>query len=283
MVVLAGLASLHRQRIAAQIDFGCGAHASYQGPQAELGDTFIMSSERNKPVTVWMLRASCLWLCLTCECVAQPAARPRPPRELAGLPLVFQDDFDEATPERFLFSDPAAWRWRTQDGNTVLEQFQASQVENPVRSPFNRALLRGLHLADVIIDVRLQSTIKDYDHRDMCLFFGFQDPSHMYYVHLGKKADDHANQIFIVDGAPRRKISLKSTAGTPWTDAWHHARVVRRVESGEITVYFDDMEQPVMRAVDKTFGSGLVGLGTFDDTGRFDDLRIYGTRVEPQR
>jgi hypothetical protein len=58
---------------------------------------------------------------------------------------------------------------------------------------------------------------------------------------------------------------------------------VRRVETGEITVYFDNMDEPVMRAVDKTFVSGLVGVGTFDDTGRFDDLRIYGERVDPKR
>jgi hypothetical protein len=43
------------------------------------------------------------------------------------------------------------------------------------------------------------------------------------------------------------------------------------------------MDEPVMRAVDKTFVSGLVGVGTFDDTGRFDDLRIYGERVDPKR
>jgi hypothetical protein len=237
---------------------------------------------RHTHVSLRLVGTTLLSLAFAAPCAAQSQESPRPPRELAGLPLVFQDDFDEPTPERFQFSDPAAWRWRKEAGRTMLEQFQASQVENPVRSPFNRALVRGLHLGDVIIDVRLQSTIKDYDHRDMCLFFGFQDPSHLYYVHLGKKADDHANQIFIVDGAPRKKISLKSTAGTPWTDEWHHARVVRRVATGEITVYFDNMDEPVMQAVDKTFVSGLVGVGTFDDTGRFDDLRIYGERVDPK-
>jgi len=227
-----------------------------------------------------LLGASLAWIATSTTGLAQD--RSPAPRELQGLPLVFDDHFDEATPERYLFSDPKAWRWQTVEKRTVLEQFRASQVENPVRSPFNRALVRGLHLGDVIIDVQLQSTIKDYDHRDMCVFFGFQDPSHLYYVHLGKKADDHANQVFVVNGAPRRKISLKSTGGTPWTDNWHHARVVRRVESGEILVYFDDMENPVMRAVDKTFDRGLVGVGTFDDTGRFDDLRVYGDRVDPR-
>lgn len=43
--------------------------------------------------------------------------------------------------------------------------------------------------------------------RDACLVFGYQDPSHFYYVHLGKQADDHANQVFIVNDAAQLKIS----------------------------------------------------------------------------
>ena len=52
----------------------------------------------------------------------------------------------------------------------------------------------------------------------MCVFFGYQDDSHLYYVHLGKKTDDHANQVFIVNEAPRTKISTKTTDGIPWLD-----------------------------------------------------------------
>ena len=48
-----------------------------------------------------------------------------------------------------------------------------------------------------------------------------------------------------------------------------------RKESGEIRVYFDDMKTPAMTATDKTFGAGRVGFGSFDDTGNFDDIRIY--------
>jgi len=203
-----------------------------------------------------------------------------PARELRGLPLVYFDAFEEDSLERYEFSDPKAWKLGQSGDRNVLCQFQASKVENPVRSPFNRGLVKGLVLGDLVIDVQLQSTIKDYDHRDMCLFFGFQDPSHLYYVHLGKKADDHANQIFIVNGAPRRKISLESTPGTNWTDNWHHARVIRRVKTGTIEVYFDDMEQPVMKAVDTTFVWGQIGIGTFDDTGNFDDLTVYGTKAD---
>jgi hypothetical protein len=202
-----------------------------------------------------------------------------PARELLGLPLIFFENFDGEPADRWEQSDPKAWKIISQGSNRVYSQFQASKVETPVRSPFNRAMVKDLIVGDVVLDVKLQSTIKDYDHRDMCLFFGFQDPAHLYYVHLGKKADDHANQIFIVNNEPRKKISTTSTAGTDWTDNWHHARVVRRVEPGTIEIFFDDMEKPVMTATDKTFTWGQVGIGTFDDTGNFDDVAVYGKKV----
>lgn len=102
----------------------------------------------------------------------------------------------------------------------------------------------------------------------------------MYYVHFGQKTDDHANQIFIVNDAPRTKISAKTTTGTPWDNSWHHARIKRTVETGQIEVYFDDMQTPVMTAVDKTFSWGQVGVGSFDDTGNFDNLFLFGTKVD---
>ena len=97
---------------------------------------------------------------------------------------------------------------------------------------------------------------------------------------LGKKADEHANQIFIVNNEPRKKISTKSTEGTNWDDERHHVREVRNVETGAIDVYFDDMKNPIMHADDKTFTWGEVGIGTFDDTGNFDDVRVYGKKSE---
>jgi hypothetical protein len=214
--------------------------------------------------------------------LAEPAVGEGKPRarEFQGLPLVFFENFERDSADRWEQSDPNAWKIISQGTNRVYSQFQASKVETPVRSPFNRALVKDLVVGDVVLDVKLQSTIKDYDHRDMCLFFGYQDPAHLYYVHLGKKADDHANQIFIVNNEPRKKISTTSTPGTDWTDDWHHARVVRKVEPGTIEVFFDDMEKPVMTATDKTFAWGQVGIGTFDDTGNFDDVAVFGKKVD---
>jgi len=112
------------------------------------------------------------------------------------------------------------------------------------------------------------------------IVFGYQDPAHFYYVHLGKQADDHANQIFIVNDAARTKISLTSTSGTNWDDNWHTVRVVRKPADGTIEIYYDDMTKPVMTAKDKTFAWGQIGVGTFDDTSDWDDIVVRGKAVE---
>lgn len=208
------------------------------------------------------------------------AEKTAPAKTLDGLPLVFQDDFETGTADHWQPASPEGWKIIQQGDNHVFSEHKSIKIETPHRSPYNRAILKDIYVSDFVLDVQLQSTIKDYGHRDLCLFFGYQDPAHFYYVHLGKKMDPHANNIFIVNDADRKSISIKTTEGTNWDDEWHHARVVRNVETGTIDIYFDDMETPVMTAVDKNFTWGQVGIGSFDDTGNFDDVLLYGTQVE---
>ena len=198
------------------------------------------------------------------------------------LPLLFKDDFRKGA-DRWQPTDAAAWKVIDADKGKAYSQFRQSKYKPPHRSPLNFALVKDLIVGEVVLEARAQSTTKDYAHRDMCLIFGYQDPAHFYYVHLGKKTDDHANQIFIVNGAPRKKISTKTSDGTPWTDGWHHVKVVRHVADGGIAVYFDDMKAPVMTATDKTFTWGQVGVGSFDDTGNWADIKVYGRRAERPR
>lgn len=210
-----------------------------------------------------------------------------PPADIAktlnGLPLLIHEDFEDGKADGWQPTDPKAWRIETQGKNHVYSQFKKrSDFNPPVRSPYNRSILKDYNVGSFVLDVRLQSTHKDYGHRDLCLFFGVQDDSHLYYVHLGKKADDHANQVFIVNNKPRTKISITSTDGTDWNDEWHHARIVRDIKTGKIEVYYDDMKNPVMTARDKTFTSGRVGVGSFDDTGHFDHVLLYGEKGEKE-
>jgi hypothetical protein len=196
-----------------------------------------------------------------------------------ALPLLVQEDFEHGA-DRWEPTDAESWKVATSSDGHVYSLFKQSKYKPPHRSPFNIALLEDVTVGDFVLDVRVLSTKPDYNHRDMCLIFGYQNSAHFYYVHLGKKTDDHANQIFIVNDAPRVKISTRTTDGTNWDDQWHDVRIVRRVDDGTIEIYYDDFETPVMTAVDKTFIWGRVGLGSFDDIGDFDDVKLYGVPAE---
>ncbi|RUL88143.1 LamG domain-containing protein [Tautonia sociabilis] len=217
-----------------------------------------------------------LLLLAPASAVADNADRP----DVAGdLPLVYSSDRPESDADRsgaWSFTDPDAWRFLIDQGPLVLEQFQASDYEPKVRSPYNIALIEDLDVSDFVLDLEVKQTGRDYGHRDACLFFGHQDPSHFYYVHLGKEADPHAHSIFLVNDEPRVSIAQERTSGTPWTDDWHHVRIVRRVDPGTVAVYFDDMETPVMTSTDTTFTHGRVGVGSFDDTAMFRHIRLWG-------
>jgi hypothetical protein len=207
-------------------------------------------------------------------------AEEKPKDSSRDWPVIFKDDFETDPFPRWEPADKDAWKQEDTDHSKVFHQYKHIVTKTPVRSPFNRNVAKDVIVGDFQLDVDFQTTARDYPHRSLCLFFGYQDPAHMYYVHFGQRTDDHANQIFIVNDKDREKISTKTTPGTPWDEKWHHARVIRTVDDGKIDVYFDDMTTPVMTAVDKTFTWGQIGIGSFDDTGRFDNLILRGKKAE---
>ena len=52
-------------------------------------------------------------------------------------------------------------------------------------------------------------------------------------------------------------------------------RLERDTNAGETRVYFDDMSSPTLVAKNETLKWGLIGFGSFDDTGRFADLKVW--------
>jgi hypothetical protein len=209
-----------------------------------------------------------------------PSAAPLPD----GYRLVWEQHFDDASALRGLaFTDPAAWRWTGDGRSLALELARQSQYQPPVRSPVNLALLADPVLGDFVLEVDLLQTGREYGHRDMCIFFGIQDPTHFYYVHLATAADDHAHNVFLVNGAPRTKIARETTRGVNWgLEVWHRVRLERRVAEGTVRVFYDDLSQPIMVAEDRTFGAGWIGFGSFDDTGKVDNIRVWAPG-EPER
>jgi hypothetical protein len=207
----------------------------------------------------------------------------------AEFSTLMQDGFERGM-QRWQTTDPdpADGVWQIieagEPGNHALRVTGTSKYQPPFRSPHSIALVKDVIVGDFELLVRVQETnVNAGPHRDLCIFWGYQDPSHFYYVHLGAKADPHACQIFIVNDAARTMITVDKATGTPWTEGWHTVKVVRNIEDGAMQVFFDDMDKPLMTARDKRFTWGQVGLGTFDDHGNFDNFELRGVEVERTR
>lgn len=192
--------------------------------------------------------------------------------------LLYEQDFSSGDAiDQFEMSDQAAWK-ATDGDQGCLELFGKSNYEARVRSPFNIALLKGHQFGDFVLEADLAQSGREYGHRDLCLFFSAKDATNFYYVHIASVADPHANNIFLVNDSARVAIATKTTTGTNWaeTNSWHKVRIERRVAEGTIKVFFDDMTTPIMEATDTHFDYGRIGFGSFDDTGRFDNIKIWG-------
>lgn len=193
-----------------------------------------------------------------------------------GYELKYSTDFKTADElKNFEFSDPEVWKLSPDcEGTHTLESTGKGKYEPPVRSPLVIALVAHKQFGDFVLEANIQQTGREYGHRDMCIFFNYVDSSHFYYVHIASQTDDHAHNIFIVNGEPRTKITLKNTNGVNWGNGWHKVRLVRNTQSGKIELYFDDMKNPIMIAEDKIFQKGYIGFGSFDDLGKVDNIRI---------
>jgi hypothetical protein len=203
----------------------------------------------------------------------------------AGIPadykLLYSQEFTSAEALKdFVFTDAAAWKLADGD-KPALELAQQSKYKPPFRSPVNIALLKGKAFSDFIMEADCLQTGKEYGHRDMVFFYGYQSPSKFYYTHIATAADDHAHNCFIVNEAARVKFAREVTKGVDWgLGVWHHVRLERRASDGTVRVFFDDMTKPIMTAEDKTFGAGAIGFGSFDDTGKIANIRVWGKEVE---
>jgi hypothetical protein len=209
-------------------------------------------------------------------------------------PLLMDENFSSGV-QHWEPASPEGWKLIDIDGGKAFSQFKNIDISKrlPHRSPWNVALLKDFVVSDLVMEVKVRETAKEYPHRDACLVFGYQNPSHFYYVHFAAvTGDPHADQIFIVNDADRKSITDKDheSTGAKWGDpaTWHRLKIVRHVGDGLIEAYFheDDSpfteaDKPLMTAYDKTLEWGQIGIGTFDDTADFAEVKLWGSKVKP--
>ncbi len=186
-------------------------------------------------------------------------------------------DFENGSVDGWVPDDPSHWRV-VADGGSKVYELTAPGAPGPVRAPASRSLIAAHDVSSFEFSGRLRChTDPSIAFRDMCVIFHYQDPTHFCYVHFAGKSDEVHNIIGLVDGADRVKINAEPAGQSVFrlTDrAWHDFKVTCDARTGEIRAYLDDMARPILTARDTALGHGLVGVGSFDDTGAFDDLAL---------
>jgi hypothetical protein len=200
------------------------------------------------------------------------------------LPVLASADFESGRAEGWRPNDPARWSVVPMGGNLVYA-LTAPGEQGKVRAPTSWSLWSDHAVTSFEFAGRLQCGADPaIPQRDMCVIFGFQDETHFYYAHFAASSDDFHNIIAVVNGADRARINLEpagSSAARLTDKNWHAFKVTFDAASGDIKAYLDDMAVPVLTARDRTFARGLVGVGSFDDTGFFDDLTLRGVAPRP--
>ena len=215
-----------------------------------------------------------------------PKPKPAASDVRSTLPLITKDDFESGA-HRWKPNNPALWKTTATPTGTVYDLFACTNPSGPGPTDAtvwkHLSLLDDVVVGDMVLTVKVKSTADRkvgspyYNNQDVCVFFGYQDPANHYFVHFGRKPGPSACNICRISGGEKEVITDFQGTGADWDDNWHNLKIVRSVATGEITAYFDDMQNPLLTANDKTFTRGQVGLSAWDDTAQWDDFQLHGT------
>ncbi len=149
-------------------------------------------------------------------------------------------------------------------------------VSGPIRRPAEWAILKIEPFTDVQLwfEARCDALLEQKG-RDIILIFGYQSPT-FYYAHLSNQTDRVHNGIFLVNDADRQRIDNGKGIARLIDNNWYAIHLIRNVQTGAIQVYVSDMQTPALSANDTTLQWGRVGVGSFDDTGAFKNIRVAG-------
>lgn len=181
-------------------------------------------------------------------------------------------DWSPVTPEKWEFP-----------GTDMVLAEPGQQRPGPRRPGEYAVLTAGPEWTRVDLRAQVRLDVPTPVGRDVLIVFGYQSDTEFYYAHLSEDTGNYAhNGIFVVDNADRVRIDDQwdGTTSGPAAIApgmkWHGVRLTHTPETGEIHLYMDGSDVPLMTATDHTFSSGRVGFGSFDDVGRIRDLTVVG-------
>ena len=168
--------------------------------------------------------------------------------------------------------------WAIENGVLRL-RVSAEPPPGRPRRPTKIALLDSKPWSKVTIEGEMKR-----NGRSLIFVYAWQDDTHYNYAHIS--SDDAVKQnvhngMFHVFGGERVRISALDGPASFTTPDWTPVKLVFDGESGHCYVEVNGKRNPSLDAVDLSLRWGKIGLGSFDETGDFRNMKITGTEREP--
>jgi hypothetical protein len=170
---------------------------------------------------------------------------------------------------------PAATDWKVEEGTLRLETSRGP-LPGP-RRPIQFALTDVPNYQRLAVEADVMPL-----GRSLLIVLAYRDPAHFDYAHLSTDTAGEQpvhNGVFHVYGGERVRISAeRGPAAFAARGRWYHVTLAHDSTTGTIEVAVDGQPVPALHAVDLSLGPGKVGLGSFDETAVFKNVRITAGR-----
>jgi hypothetical protein len=167
----------------------------------------------------------------------------------------------------------ADWKVSAENGAETLSLTQGKEPLPGPRRPFQFALTNVADYARLTVEADAKPL-----GRSVMIVFAYLDEAHFDYAHLsidtGEKQPVH-NGIFHVYGGERVRISnARGPAAFAATGRWYRVKLTHDAKTGSVRATVDGQAVPALVATDVSLGMGKVGIGSFDETGEFKNVKI---------
>jgi hypothetical protein len=167
----------------------------------------------------------------------------------------------------------ADWKVGAENGVETLSLTQGREPLPGPRRPFQFALTETPDYARLTVEADARPL-----GRSVMIVFSYLDEAHFDYAHLSTDTGDKQpvhNGIFHVYGGERVRISNPlGRASFAASGRWYRVKLTHNARTGSVEVTVDGQAVPALRATDVSLGAGKVGIGSFDETGEFRNVKI---------
>jgi hypothetical protein len=198
---------------------------------------------------------------------------------LLGIVLLAQD---KLTVFGHSWTVPSAHDWKVSEdaGSSMLQLLVGREPLPGPRKPGQFALMEMAPATQLTLEADVRPT-----KRSLMIVYAYQDPEHFDYVHFSTdtamKQPVH-NGVFHVYGGERVRISAASgPAAFSGINKWFHIKVQWNGTTGEVQGFVDGAPVPALHAVDLSLSEGKVGIGSFDETGDFKNVKVETRTLKP--